>query len=95
MKPLLWYRMVCTLLIAFDIAVSNNLTLSMSIGGPVTHLYESLTGNEWTKHGVSKYCSYSIYQQKEGETSWTPIVVNQTQWENSKENEDSSKFVWD
>jgi len=73
----------------------NETFVMVSHGGPVTHLYESLTGNEWTKHGVSKYCSYSIYQQKEGKTNWAPIVVNQTQWENSKEKEDSSKFVWD
>ena len=46
------------------------------IGGPVTHLYESLTGNHWDKHGVSKYCCYSIYQQNGGEAAWTPLVVN-------------------
>jgi len=43
----------------------------------VTHLYESLTGNKWDVHGVSKYCSYSIYQQLEGEETWTALVVNQ------------------
>ncbi len=51
--------------------------VSLFVGGPVTHLYDSLTGNKWTVHGVSKYCCYSIYQQKEGEETWTPLVVNQ------------------
>mmetsp|Transcript_50051 Transcript_50051/g.121266 ORF Transcript_50051/g.121266 Transcript_50051/m.121266 type:complete len:759 (+) Transcript_50051:57-2333(+) len=35
----------------------------VSHGGPVTHLYESLTGNHWDTHGEPKYCCYSIYQQ--------------------------------
>lgn len=47
------------------------------IGGPVTHLYESLTGNNWDVHGESKYCCYSIYQQADGEATWKPLVVNQ------------------
>jgi hypothetical protein len=51
--------------------------VSLFVGGPVTHLYESLTANKWTVHGVSKCCCYSIYQQEEGEETWTPLVVNQ------------------
>ena len=39
----------------------------VSHGGPVTHLYESLTGNHWDTHGEPKYCSYSIYQQDDNE----------------------------
>ena len=71
----------------------------MSHGGPVTHLYESLTGNEWTTHGMSKYCCYSIYQKKESEATslWTPLVVNQVLYEENKpiEEQDSSKaFTW-
>ena len=33
------------------------------LGGPVTHLYENLTGNDWSVHGESKYCCYSIYRR--------------------------------
>jgi hypothetical protein len=51
--------------------------VSLSVGGPVTHLYECLTENKWAVHGVAKYCCYSVYQQKEGEETWTPLVVNQ------------------
>lgn len=36
--------------------------LCVSHGGPVTHLYTKLTGNDWTVHGESKYCCYSIYE---------------------------------
>mmetsp|Transcript_7447 Transcript_7447/g.10841 ORF Transcript_7447/g.10841 Transcript_7447/m.10841 type:complete len:281 (-) Transcript_7447:137-979(-) len=72
----------------------NESFVMVSHGGPVTHLYESLTGNKWNVHGVAKYCCYSIYQQKEGEQAWTPIVVNRIQWEDSKEKDETSKFVW-
>jgi broad specificity phosphatase PhoE len=46
------------------------------LGGPVTHLFESLTGQLWDVHGVSKFCSYSIYRQADGDDSWEPLVVN-------------------
>lgn len=36
----------------------------VSHGGPVTHLYEKLTGNDWNVHGESKYCCFSIYQKE-------------------------------
>ena len=36
---------------------------TLSVGGPVTHLYENLTGNDWSVHGESKYCCYSIYRR--------------------------------
>jgi broad specificity phosphatase PhoE len=40
----------------------------VSHGGPVTHLYEQLSGNKWHVHGESTYCCYSIYQQQQQET---------------------------
>jgi|Transcript_11843 broad specificity phosphatase PhoE len=46
-----------------------------SHGGPVTHLYEELTGNHWSAHGESSYACYSVYE-KEGE-GWIPLLVNQ------------------
>jgi broad specificity phosphatase PhoE len=51
--------------------------LCLSHGGPVTHLYERLTGNHWSQHGESSYACYSIYVQDEGETEWRPLLVNQ------------------
>ena len=62
-----------------------------SHGGPVTHLYESLTGNNWTEHGEGRYCCFSIYQkEEEGSTSddndgskWTPLVVNRVLWDSN------------
>lgn len=55
----------------------NETFVLVSHGGPVTHLYESLTRNNWDVHGESKYCCYSIYHQSEGELEWKPLVVNQ------------------
>merc|ERR1712183_796084 len=77
---------------------SNNakVIVLVSHGGPVTHLYETLTGNRWNTHGISKYCCYSIYQKrresnnnKDGENKnvWMPLVVNQTSWEKSIKND--------
>jgi broad specificity phosphatase PhoE len=37
--------------------------LMVSHGGPVTHLYEEMTGNDWSMHGESSYCCCNIYQQ--------------------------------
>lgn len=72
----------------------NETIIMVSHGGPVTHLYESLTGNKWNVHGESKYCCYSIYQQKEDEAAWTPLVVNQVLGEEKKEEGASSTFTW-
>jgi len=47
----------------------------LSHGGPVTHLYEELTGNHWSVHGESSYACYSLYEQKED--GWVPLLVNQ------------------
>ena len=51
-------------------------TMLVSHGGPVTHLYEELTGNSWTKHGESTYCCYSIYEKKDDR--WETLQVNQS-----------------
>jgi broad specificity phosphatase PhoE len=65
-------------------------------GGPVTHLYEELTGNHWNDHGVSKYCSFSIYQKSK--ENWEPIIINQVLYENNPGPDDSkdkpTAFVW-
>jgi len=78
---------------------SNNVKVIVMVshGGPVTHLYESLTGNHWNAHGISKYCCYSIYQKEkksnndeeddgDNKQRWTPLVVNQTLWGKNTEN---------
>lgn len=38
----------------------------VSHGGPVTHLFERLSGMHWSKHGVSTYTSFSLYQPRSG-----------------------------
>ena len=60
--------------------------LLVSHGGPVTHLYEELTGNFWFVHGESKYCCYSIYINTSADTenSWKPLQVNQSEYLNEK-----------
>ena len=61
--------------------------LLVSHGGPVTHLYTKLTGNNWSMHGDSKYCCYSIYEMchddgdnTNGQKKWKPLVVNQSKY---------------
>jgi broad specificity phosphatase PhoE len=49
--------------------------ICVSHGGPVTHLYERLTGNNWSAHGESSYTCFSIYVQDDG-GQWQPLVVN-------------------
>ena len=73
------------------------------LGGPVTHLYESLTGNGWEKHGESKYCCFSVYSQTVGDDKWDPLVVNRVigATKITNENDDDSDkgktktFAWD
>lgn len=50
--------------------------LCVSHGGPVTHLYEQLTSNDWSQHGESSYTCISIYVQEEEGGEWKPLVVN-------------------
>jgi broad specificity phosphatase PhoE len=45
-------------------------------GGPATHLFESLTGNDWKVHGESSYCCMSVYSCHEG--NWKSLVVNES-----------------
>lgn len=62
--------------------VPGQTVLLVSHGGPVTHLFEALTGKHWKQHGVSTYCCYSIYQQKsiDATTTWEPLVVNESKF---------------
>ncbi|GKZ01145.1 hypothetical protein MPSEU_001066000 [Mayamaea pseudoterrestris] len=63
--------------------------LFVSHGGPVTHLYEDLTGNNWQVHGGSSYCCYTIYRQVPHTTAsdgddnanrWEALVVNESRF---------------
>lgn len=81
------------------IGTEDETIILVSHGGPVTHLYESLTGNGWHEHGVGKYCCFSIYQSEEepcapktetnenGNKKWIPLVVNRVLWDDGKKNE--------
>lgn len=51
--------------------------LLVSHGEPVAHLYERLSGNDWSQHGISSYASFSIYQTSEdGCDGWKTLAVN-------------------
>jgi hypothetical protein len=67
------------------------------IGGPVTHLYESLTGNNWNVHGESKYCCFSIYENVGGDGNWKPLVVNERLYDattTAKSSDKNATFTW-
>jgi broad specificity phosphatase PhoE len=50
--------------------------LCVSHGGPITHLYEELTGNSWSEHGESTYTCISIYVQESLAGEWKTLIVN-------------------
>jgi broad specificity phosphatase PhoE len=77
------------------IASDNNTIVLVSHGGPVTHLFESLTGKKWNVHGTSRYCCYSIYEKEE--ENWNPLVVNQVLGEEmffNETEESNDAFTW-
>ena len=53
----------------------------VSHGGPVTHLFEELMGQNWYIHGEATYCSYSIYKRipsQNGNDVWEAVQINQS-----------------
>ena len=58
------------------VAKPDQTVVLVSHGGPVTHLYEAMTGNEWWVFGESSYASFSIYELTP-EGKWIPLVVNE------------------
>lgn len=42
----------------------NATVLLLSHGSPVTHIFESVSGKDWTVHGVCGYASFSVYQHE-------------------------------
>jgi broad specificity phosphatase PhoE len=58
--------------------------LLVSHGGPVTHLYEEMTGNPWHVHGESTYCCYSIYRKTNGGCGWETLAVNNSDYLHEK-----------
>lgn len=67
--------------------------LFLNTGGPVTHLYESLTGNNWSEHGMAKYCSCSIYYQTENEADADEDNEKETK-EKDKEQQQQHTTKW-
>ena len=62
-------------------AQSAETILLVSHGGPVTHLYEKLCGNNWSVHGECTYCCYSIYEcEVPDKSKWNPILVNESKY---------------
>jgi broad specificity phosphatase PhoE len=65
-------------------------------GGIVSQFYVNLTSNNLKKHGIGKYCSFSIYQFDEeangknieksdiGNEKWSSLVVNRVLWDDGK-----------
>jgi broad specificity phosphatase PhoE len=59
----------------------NQTIIVVSHGGPVTHLYEDMTGNDWQIHGESSYCCYSIYKQvSPALETWEAVAVNESNY---------------
>mmetsp|Transcript_63326 Transcript_63326/g.187160 ORF Transcript_63326/g.187160 Transcript_63326/m.187160 type:complete len:317 (-) Transcript_63326:91-1041(-) len=60
----------------------NETILLLSHGSPVTHMFEVISGEDWTAHGVCGYASFSTYVHEksgDGEESivWKePVVIN-------------------
>jgi broad specificity phosphatase PhoE len=70
-----------------QLAQPNTTVLLVSHGGPVTHLYEGMTGNNWNVHGESSYCCYSIYKKvaaAEGDKEWEALSVNESKYLDEK-----------
>ena len=52
--------------------------LLLSHGSPVTHIFEVVSGKDWTVHGVSGYASFSTYQHESVEKTnvcWKEAIV--------------------
>jgi len=56
----------------------NSTILVVSHGGPITHLFEELTGQHWSRHGMSSYACYSLYENNG--TNYKALQVNQAQY---------------
>lgn len=72
-----------------ELAENGRTIVLVSHGGPVTHLYEKMTGNKWDVHGESTYCCYSIYQLLSSSSNdangyennrWDAIAVNESKF---------------
>lgn len=84
----------------------NETIVLVSHGGPVTHLYESITGNKWDVHGESGYCCFSVYVREvlldeagsedasmsSTDVRWTPLVVNRSLWDDTSANVSKESF---
>lgn len=54
--------------------------LFVSHGGPVTHLYEQVTGNDWWVHGEATYASFTLYSRDDKRKKWKPLIVNESNY---------------
>lgn len=56
----------------------NETVLLLSHGSPVTHIFEVVSGKDWTVHGVCGYASFSTYQHESAEKTkvcWKEAIV--------------------
>jgi len=57
------------------VARRGSTVMLVSHGGPVTHLFEGLTGDDWHTYGEADYASFSIYERTD-EGTWISLVMN-------------------
>jgi len=70
----------------------NQTVLLLSHGGPVTHLYKRLTGND--QQGIATYTSFSIYTPNEDSDKWEALVSNEScHVEDIKSVDHNSSFI--
>eukprot|EP00545_Synedropsis_sp_CCMP1620_P003681 CAMPEP_0119011368 /NCGR_PEP_ID=MMETSP1176-20130426/5632_1 /TAXON_ID=265551 /ORGANISM="Synedropsis recta cf, Strain CCMP1620" /LENGTH=276 /DNA_ID=CAMNT_0006964185 /DNA_START=135 /DNA_END=965 /DNA_ORIENTATION=- len=60
------------------VARPGSTSMVVSHGGPVTHLFEELTGKDWWIHGEASYASFSIYERTP-EGNWETLVMNESE----------------
>lgn len=64
------------------VAIPGSTVVLVSHGGPVTHLYESMTERHWNTHGESSYCCYTIYRK--ANSGWETLRVNEASYLHEK-----------
>jgi broad specificity phosphatase PhoE len=84
-------RMAHTMNVLSERHIGQTIVL-ISHGGPVTHLYESLTGNHWDVHGESKYCCFSIYQKDTTVTTLSDDDAQNYEGHNANDQKPSSNI---
>ncbi len=83
----------CDIATTADEEEKDETVLLVTHGGIVTQFFVNLTGGSSKKHGIGKYCSFSIYRSEmeanshdtetvdeSAKEKWIPLVVNRVLW---------------